>query len=298
MQTVYIFTQENPLQEMMFKNIYIYGLGMMGGSIAKAIRINNPKIRIFANDINLKSLKYAKRVNIIDDFDSGGYSYLSKSNFIIICVPMLSYKSVIDTIKLHRKSDSLITDIGSTKKAISTIVKKNKSINKNFVGSHPLTGKEKASIKYSSADIFDNSYVLISRTSQSSKKSEREIAKFWRTLNCKTISITPEAHDKILSMTSHLPHILSFILIDIISKNKMIDNLDSYTGGGFRDLARLAKSDITMWTDIFLTNKSNIISTISKFSDSLTSFKKLISKGDSKKIKHYLSNRRNKSDNN
>ncbi len=279
----------------MFKNIYIYGLGMMGGSIAKAIRVNNPKIKIFGTDIDPKPLKYAKRKKIIDDFDLGEYKFLNKSDLIIICVPMLSYQSVIDIIHLHRKSDSLITDIGSTKKEIIFLVKKNKSINKFFVGSHPLTGKEKASISHSSADIFRDSYVLISPIGKSNRKPEKDISNFWRALNCKTIPVTPETHDKILSMTSHLPHILSFILVDIISRNKMIDNLDSYTGGGFRDLARLAKSDITMWTDIISTNRSNIISSISKFSDNLDSFKKLILDGDSKKIKDYLMKRKNKS---
>ena len=280
---------------MMLRNIYIYGLGMMGGSIAKAMRINNPKVKIFATDNDLKPLEFAKRKKIIDAFDFGEYKFLNKSELIIICVPMLSYQSAIDIIQLHRKSGSLITDIGSTKKEIITLVKKNRSINKYFVGSHPLTGKEKATIKYSSADIFKDSYVLISSTSKSARKIEKDIINFWRGLNCKTISVNPETHDKILSMTSHLPHILSFILVDIISRNKMINNLDSYTGGGFRDLARLAKSDITMWTDIILTNKSNIISSISKFSYNLDYFKKLISEGDSKKIKHYLMKRKNKS---
>lgn len=279
----------------MFKNIYIYGLGMMGGSIAKAIRITNPKIKIFATDIDLGSLKYAKRMRIIDDFDSRKYKCLNKCDLIIICVPILSYNSAIDIIQQHRKSESLITDIGSTKKEIITIVKKNRSINKSFIGSHPLTGMEKISVKNSNADIFEDSFVLINTTGKSTKQNEKRIINFWRTLNCKTISVTPETHDKILSMTSHLPHILSFILVDIISRNKMIDNLDSYTGGGFKDLARLARSDVTMWTDIILTNRSNIISSITKFSNNLDSFKKLISKGDSKKIKDYLVKRKNKS---
>ncbi len=279
----------------MFKNIYIYGLGMMGGSIAKAIRITNPKIKIFATDIDLGSLKYAKRMRIIDDFDSRKYKCLNKCDLIIICVPILSYNSAIDIIQQHRKSESLITDIGSTKKEIITIVKKNRSINKSFIGSHPLTGMEKISVKNSNADIFEDSFVLINTTGRSTKQNEKRIINFWRTLNCKTISVTPETHDKILSMTSHLPHILSFILVDIISRNKMIDNLDSYTGGGFKDLARLARSDVTMWTDIILTNRSNIISSITKFSNNLDSFKKLISKGDSKKIKDYLVKRKNKS---
>ena len=279
----------------MFKNIYIYGLGMMGGSIAKAIRITNPKIKIFATDIDLGSLKYAKRMRIIDDFDSRKYKCLNKCDLIIICVPILSYNSAIDIIQQHRKSESLITDIGSTKKEIITIVKKNRSINKSFIGSHPLTGMEKISVKNSNADIFEDSFVLINTTGRSTKQNEKRIINFWRTLNCKTISVTPETHDKILSMTSHLPHILSFILVDIISRNKMIDNLDSYTGGGFKDLARLARSDVTMWTDIILTNRSNIISSITRFSNNLDSFKKLISKGDSKKIKDYLVKRKNKS---
>ena len=279
----------------MIKNIYIYGLGMMGGSIAKAIRISNPKIKIFATDSNLKSLKYAKKERIINDFDLQDYRFLNKCDLIIICVPMLSYQSAIDIIQTHRKNDSLITDIGSTKKEICSLAKKNKLINKFFVGSHPLTGKEKASIKNSSAEIFKDSYVLISTIDSSTKKIEKEISYFWRSLNCRTISISPEIHDKILSMTSHLPHILSFILVDLISRNKMIDNLDSFTGGGFRDLARLAKSDVTMWTDIILTNRSNIISSISKFSSSLDSLVEIISKGDPKKIQDYLKRRKNKS---
>ena len=257
---------------------------MMGGSIAKAIRKTNSKIKIFATDISLKSLKYAKKEKIINDFDSEDYRFLNKSDLIIICVPMLSYRSVIDIIQTHRKSDSLITDIGSTKKEICSMVKKNKLINKFFVGSHPLTGKEKSSIKNSSEDIFKESYVLLSTIDSSTRKTEKEITNFWRKLNCRIISITPENHDKILSMTSHLPHIVSFILVDLISRNKMIDNLDSYIGGGFKDLARLAKSDLAMWTDIILTNRYNIISSISKFSNSLDSFIEIISKGDSKKI--------------
>ena len=280
----------------MFDNIYIYGLGMMGGSIAKAIKENNPKTKIFATDTNLSSLKYAKINNIIDDFDSTEYNYLSSSNLIIICVPMLSYKSVLSIIQKYRKHDSLITDIGSTKKEISSIIKKNKFIKNYFVGSHPLTGKEKSSIKNSSVDIFEDSYVLISSLSKSSNnKVEKKIIRFWRTLGCKTLSVSPESHDKILSMTSHLPHILSFILVDIISRNKMIDNLDSYTGGGFRDLARLARSDVNMWTDIILTNKDNILSTVDKFSENLNSFRKIVSGGDTKSIKKYLLQRKNKS---
>ena len=271
---------------------------MMGGSIAKAIKENNSKIKIFATDTNLSSLKYAKINNIIDDFDSTEYNYLSSSNLIIICVPMLSYKSVLSIIQKYRKHDSLITDIGSTKKEISSIIKKNKSIKNYFVGSHPLTGKEKSSIKSSSADIFEDSYVLISSLSQSSNKVEKKIIRFWRSLDCKTLSISPESHDKILSMTSHLPHILSFILVDIISRNKMIDNLDSYTGSGFRDLARLARSDVNMWTDIILTNKDNILSTVDKFSENLNSFRKIVSNGDTKSIKKYLLQRKNKSEKN
>ena len=279
----------------MFDNIYIYGLGMMGGSIAKAIKEKNPKIKIFATDINLYSLRYAKINNIIDDFDSTEYNYLSSSDLIIICVPMLSYESVLSIIQKYRKRDSLITDIGSTKKEISSVIKKNKSIKNCFVGSHPLTGKEKSSIKNSSADIFKDSYVLVSSLSKSSNKVEKKIIRFWRALDCKTLSVSPESHDKILSMTSHLPHILSFILVDIISRNKMIDNLDSYTGGGFRDLARLARSDVNMWADIILTNKDNILSTVNKFSDNLDSFRKIVSSGDTKSIKKYLLQRKNKS---
>ena len=208
---------------------------------------------------------------------------------------MLSYENAINIIQLYRKSDSVITDIGSTKKQISSMIKKNKLLKNFFVGSHPLTGKETSSIKNSSVDIFQDSYVLISSLGKLSGKIEKKIVNFWHFLGCKTLPISPESHDKILSMTSHLPHILSFILVDMISRNKMIDNIDSYTGGGFRDLARLSKSDINMWADIIFTNKINILSTVSKFSDNLNILKKIVTKGDVESIKKYLQQRKNKS---
>ena len=188
----------------MFKNVYIFGLGMMGASLAKAIKDNMPSTYVYATDSNRNSLVFAKKNSVIDDYDTSDFKYLSKSELIIICVPMLAYEKSIAIIKKHREKSSLITDIGSTKKSCCDIFKSEKSLKKYFCGSHPLTGKEKSSVKHFDGKIFKDQIVLMCKEKTTLTSTELKIKKFWKKLDCKTISISAVNHDQILSMTTVL----------------------------------------------------------------------------------------------
>ena len=272
----------------MYNSIYIFGLGMMGGSLASSIKSNKLSKKIYAYDKNLNSLKYSKDKKLISDYDNKDFKYLSESDLIIICAPMNAYKSIFNTIKKYKKSSAIITDIGSTKQNIINILKLIATdYEEFFIGSHPLTGKETSMVTSYEKNLFDKAVVLVTPTEKTKKVLVNKVSKFWRAMKCKVTTISPELHDLVLSETSHLPHLVSFALVNIILNTKSIKNIKDYTGGGFRDFARLAHSDGIMWSDICSTNDKNIITSINMLIKELSLIKNMI-KSNNKSLHLYL----------
>ena len=273
----------------MFSNIYIYGIGMMGGSLAKSIKQKNLAKKIYGFDINHDNLIFAKKKKIIDDYDNN-FKYLKNADLIIICAPVSKYKSIFKNISKNKKEGAIITDIGSTK--VDIIKEYNKAFNKNstcFIGSHPLTGKESSSVQNSDPNLFNKAVILVTPEDENDKVLVKTILSFWKKLGCNTFVISPIQHDLVLSETSHLPHLVSFALVNIIQNTTSIENIEDYTGGGFRDFARLAHSDSSMWKDICFSNKKNIINSINLLKKELDHIKILINKKDHR-LGRYLKN--------
>jgi len=268
----------------MHNSIFIYGLGMMGASLASAIRANKLAKNIYAYDIERKALIYAKRKKIIDDYEDKKYSYLSSADLIIICTPLSSYKSIFSQISKYNKR-AYITDIGSTKVSITNLIPKN--LQDNFVGSHPLTGKESSSILNADKNLFKSAVVLMTPTKITNKRVKLDVAKFWSNLTCKVHFIDSLVHDKVMSITSHLPHLISFALVNNILSSNLIKNIKDYTGGGFEDFARLSRSNPLMWKDICKTNKKNILSSIVSLQKELNKIKSLVRKSDNTLSKYF-----------
>ena len=265
----------------MYNSIYIFGLGMMGGSLASSIKSKKLAKKIYAYDKNISSLKYAKDKKLVNDYDDKNFKYLSESDLIIICTPMSAYKNIFNIIKKYKKSEAIITDIGSTKQNIINILKLARINHEEcFVGSHPLTGKETSTIMAYEKNLFDKAIVLMTPTEKTKKTLVKKISKFWRAMKCKVTMISPELHDVVLSETSHLPHLVSFALVNIILNTKSIKNIKDYTGGGFRDFARLAHSDGVMWSDICKTNEKNIVTSINMLIKELGLIKNMVKSND------------------
>ena len=271
----------------MFKSVYIYGLGMMGGSLAGAVKKSKMAQKIYAYDISKSNLSFAKKNKIIDNYDQDNFKHLSNADLIIICAPIGAYKKIFSNIKKYKKPDAIITDIGSTKTEIVNIYKSIFTKNSNcFIGSHPLTGKESSTVKNSDVSLFSDAVVLLTPVSDDTDLI-KSIGKFWRKLACKTFVLNTKQHDLVLSETSHLPHMVSFALVNIILNTKSIEKIGDFTGGGFRDFARLAHSDSTMWKDICLSNSKNIVKSINQLKKELDLIKSLINKKDKKLFKYF-----------
>jgi len=271
----------------MFKSVYFYGLGMMGGSLAGAVKKSKITQKIYAYDISKSDLSFAKKNKIIDNYDQDDFKYLSNADLIIICAPIGAYKKIFSNIKKYKKPDAIITDIGSTKTEISNIYESIFTKNSNcFIGSHPLTGKESSTVKNSDASLFSDAVVLLTPVSDDTGLI-KSIGEFWCKLACKIFVLNAKQHDLVLSETSHLPHMVSFALVNIILNTKSIEKIGDFTGGGFRDFARLAHSDSTMWQDICLSNSKNIVKSINQLKKELDLIKSLINKKDKKLFKYF-----------
>lgn len=279
----------------MYKIAYIYGLGMIGGSIAISLKKRNISKNIYAYDKNKKSLTFAKKHQIIDDYDTNSFKLLKQADLIIVCAPINSYKRIFEIIKIHKKPECIITDVGSTKTSVincaNNIFGKDQ---KCFVGSHPLAGKETSGVKNACPNLFMNAVTIITTTNSTNKASLNKIKSFWKKIGCKIETLTPPMHDIIMSETSHVPHLISYSLVNSIYKSKHVKNIDKFTGGGFKDFARIARSNPLMWRDICENNRKNILSSLRLFIKELKLLKLKINQNNYKELHSFFEKTKNK----
>ena len=275
----------------MFKNILIIGFGMIGSSIARTVVKNNKLVKVYALDKSPsieRRLKKAKLSSVIclKSFDEVDQNHI---DLIIICTPVLQYKSIFHKISKLKHSKFIVTDVGSTKLNIEKIYKSEK-FKFRFVPSHPIAGIEKSGLEYGFIGLFDNRYNIICPLKNTPKSDLNKISNFWKSLSMKIDIMTAKEHDHVLSLTSHLPHVISYSLVlTAMKKEKSLNSkLVKFSAGGFRDFTRVAGSDPEMWRDIFLANSDQIQQLTNSFIKELKNFSKSLNSQNSNKLLNKL----------
>lgn len=254
----------------MINKITIIGVGLIGGSLAKAIKENNLAKVVFGFGRDLNRLEKAKKANVIDQFSINLKDAINDSDIVIIATPVGSFKEILIEIKPFLTSKIVISDVGSTKTNIASIVSQTLGDYSNyFIPAHPIAGKEKSGFEASESNLFNNRKVIITPLETSSTDSINLIQKMWEGTGADVDFMSPESHDELLGMTSHLPHMLAFSLVNyLISKNP---SASIYAAGGFKDFSRIASGDAVMWRDICIQNKDQIIDHIRGYQKTLNS---------------------------
>ena len=254
----------------MINKITIIGVGLIGGSLAKAIKENNLAKVVFGFGRDLNRLEEAQKANVIDQFSTNLKDAINDSDIVIIATPVGSFQEILSEIKPFLTSKIVISDVGSTKTNIASIVSQMLGDYSNyFIPAHPIAGKEKSGFEASESNLFNNRKVIITPLETSSPDSINLIQKMWEGTGADVDFMSPESHDELLGMTSHLPHMLAFSLVNyLISKNP---SASIYAAGGFKDFSRIASGDAVMWRDICIQNKDQIISHIKGYQKTLNS---------------------------
>ena len=268
------------------KNILLIGCGLLGSSLLR--RISKKKIakKIFVYEKSNNNIKKIKRLKLPGIIVKNLQEAVLKSNLIIFCTPMSEYKKIILKINKNLSSTHIITDVGSSKLKSREVIKKNLKKNVFWTSSHPITGSEVSGPEHGKQDLFKNKWCILIKDKKTNLGHLKFLGSFWRKIGSKVIIMNSEKHDKIFSITSHLPHLIAYNLVKSAQDFEKIQKYDliKYSAGGLRDFSRIAASNEIMWRDIFFDNKINVSRAIDIFIKNLTAFKKDINSENNKSI--------------
>jgi len=271
---------------MKFKKICIIGCGLIGSSLARAIKKNNLGEKIVSSNRSEAVNKKVIELKIVDEADADTKKMVEDSDLIVIATPLSSYEDVILKIKDSLKTGAILTDVGSVKKNIINLIEKNISENISWIPSHPIAGTEESGPESGFADLFKNRWCILTPSKKAKQKDIDLLKIFWEKIGSRVDTMEAKQHDYILSITSHIPHLIAYNIVNTslnIQDEKKLD-IVKYSAGGLRDFTRIAASNPVMWRDIFIQNKENTSQMIDKFIINLQDLKKTIENEDGKKL--------------
>ncbi len=276
-----------------FKKITIIGLGLIGTSILHAIKTKEEDdVVTFAYDINSKHRDIVAEMKISSFVCDDIQDAVKEADLVILAVPVGSMKTVACLIAPHLKKDTIVTDTGSTKESVISDVKPFIPDNVYFIPSHPLAGTEYSGPKSGFSSLFENRYWLIIYDKQT--KETQKLTNFLEKLGSIVEIVSTGYHDKILAITSHLPHLIAYTIVGTASdlETDLKNDVIKYSASGFRDFTRIASSDPIMWRDVFLNNSDAVLEMLQRFNEDLSDLQKAIRKKDGDKLYSFFSRTR------
>ncbi|MDC1092708.1 prephenate dehydrogenase/arogenate dehydrogenase family protein [Pelagibacteraceae bacterium] len=269
----------------MFNKICILGCGLIGSSLLRAIEKKNLAKEIAAFDKSKDVSLYLTKnfsFNVTKSVDEA----VKDADLVIISSPLSSYKEILLSMKSSLKKNAILTDTGSAKKEVNKIINNLNLDNVNWIASHPIAGTEFSGPEAGFAELFENRWCILSADKNISKNEILKLEKFWVELGSKVKLMSFEQHDYVLSLTSHLPHVVAYSIVKtaINDDDKFRNDIIQYSAGGLRDFTRIAASDPLMWRDIFIDNSENILKVMNDYSQNLDEIKTAIKNKDGEKL--------------
>ena len=270
----------------MFDQISIIGCGLIGSSIFKSLKKAGSVKKIITYDNDESVNEIIKKNKLSDEIFNNVGDAVKNSDLVIIATPISSFEKVLNSIESNLKVGSILTDTCSVKTGVSKIFEKKNLKNSTCIPGHPVAGIENSGPEAGFADLFKNRWTILTPSKKIDGEEIKKLSSFWESLGSKVKIMTDEDHDKILTFTSHLPHVIAYNIVKTSMSNdaSVKDDIIKYSAGGLRDFTRIAASDPVMWRDIFIDNSALIIQAIEKFIKNLDEFKKAISEKDGKKL--------------
>ena len=270
----------------MFKKTCIIGCGLIGSSLARAIKKNNLSNKIVSSNRSDAVNKKIIELNIVDDSSSDTKKMADGSDLIIIATPLSSYESVILKIKDSLKDGTILTDVGSVKENVMGMIEKIIPGNISWIPSHPIAGTEESGPEAGFSELFKNRWCILTPSKKAKEKDIKLLKTFWQKIGSKVDIMDAKQHDYILSITSHIPHLIAYNIVNtsLNIQGEKQSSIVKYSAGGLRDFTRIAASNPIMWRDVFIQNKKNTSKMIDKFIENLEDLKKAIENEDGKKL--------------
>jgi len=261
----------------MIGRLCIIGVGLLGGSVARAARQYGLAREIVGVDSNPANLEAALRLGVVDR----AYEFIQPAaegaDWVVLATPVGTMPALLYDLRACWNRAAIYTDVGSTKcNLIAALKGIFGDIPDNFIPGHPIAGAEQSGVEAARADLFTGKRVILTPVAATSPGALAEVSSFWRGVGASVSMMEPERHDQILAATSHLPHVLAFALTDLLGQKDEQEAIFQFAAGGFRDFSRIASSDPKMWLDICLANREQLLPLIEEYCASLSAMRELM----------------------
>jgi prephenate dehydrogenase len=266
-----------------WNTVAIVGVGLIGGSIGLALRERKLAREVVGIGRRRSSLDKAKSLGAVTSTSLKIQQGVARADVVVVCTPVAEIADHLLQAAGAAPDHALLTDAGSTKKSIVHGVEKSLSASKRFAGSHPLAGSEKNGVAFARANLFEGRVVVVTPTGRTKPDVAQAVADFWSGLGATVLVMSPDAHDKALAATSHLPHLVSAA----VAANTPTADLP-LTAGGWRDLTRIAAGDPELWAQILLENRGPVLKSLMQFEKTMSALKAALTRGDRRKIRQLL----------
>ncbi len=264
-----------------FARVSIIGMGLLGSSIARAVREAMPGVVLTGHDGNPEHRDLARNLKLCDDVTDTPGAAVIDAALVILCVPPGAMAAVAAEIADDLPPEAIISDVGSTKAAILAALTAALP-NHVIIPAHPVAGTERSGPEAGFASLFHNRWCILTPPAGTDPAKVAQLSAFWERLGANVELMDAEHHDRVLAITSHLPHLIAYTIVGTASDLEQVteNEVIKYSAGGFRDFTRIAASDPTMWRDVFLSNKDAVLEMLQRFSEDLTALQKSIRLGD------------------
>ncbi len=271
---------------MFIQKLCIIGVGLMGGSLARALRQAGMVGEIVGCGRDAEHLAKAKALDVIDRYSTDVAEAISGADLIVVAVPMQAMETVFRAMQGYIDKQAVMTDVGSVKgSAVAAAKRVFGEVPENYIPGHPIAGTEKNGVEASFAELFQERRVIMTPLENSRVDAIDKVRAMWQACGAEVVTMGVEHHDEVLAATSHLPHMLAYALVDTLARMDDSQEIFSYAAGGFRDFTRIASSHPQMWHDICLANQAALKKVLHRFHDDLQLLIDAIDNGDSEYLK-------------
>jgi cyclohexadieny/prephenate dehydrogenase len=266
----------------LFKRVALIGFGLIGGSIARAAREQGLANEIVATARSAKTRARIKELGLVDRVVESNAEAAKDADLVILCIPVGACATVAQEIAADLKPDAIVSDVGSVKAAVVRDMAPHLPAAAHFVPAHPVAGTEHSGPDAGFAELFINRWCILTPPEGTDAKAVEKLRAFWAALGARVEIMTPDHHDLVLAITSHLPHLIAYTIVGTADELGQVTSSEvmKFSAGGFRDFTRIAASDPIMWRDVFLANKEAVLEMLGTFNEDLSKLTRAIRRGD------------------
>ncbi|NTS65990.1 prephenate/arogenate dehydrogenase family protein [Sphingomonas sp. HHU CXW] len=264
-----------------FARVTVIGLGLIGSSIARAVREYMPSVRLTGHDASPEVREAARALRLADDVTDTAGAAVTDADLVILCVPVGAMGAVAAEIAADLPADAIVSDVGSCKASVAAALTTHLPA-AQVIPAHPVAGTEQSGPEAGFSTLFRGRWCIVTPLPDNDPVAVERVAEFWRRLGAEVEQMAPDHHDLVLAVTSHLPHLIAYTIVGTADDLEQVTESEviKFSAGGFRDFTRIAASDPTMWRDVFLSNKDAVLDMLQRFSEDLSQLQRAIRWGD------------------